>query len=396
MPRRALEFRVVIASPSDLYETRKAAFEVIQELDQTFEAQSISIRGLGWEEYATPGIGREVQEVVGEQILREYDILIALFATKLGSPTEKHASGTVEEIEHAIANTSNPMGHHRVQVYFKDRIESVSGIPIDEFVKLFEFRKQLGARGVLYGVFNDNNELQKQLRINIRRPILEYLKSHGSHSPPFQEALRASDDSGGHEAPARQEDIDRGIDSDEFGMLDLAEKGEKALELSVQSINHIAELMNEISNETNRQAVEIENRLTSHSSASEKKAFINHFAEFLKLKAGALEQQAMQARSNFGLFAGSLIAIAAIQKDDGNPERYKSEQTTLLDSAETFLNVVVEARTSIRGYRTAVASIPRITIQFNQAKKLLLQAIDECQALFDEVERRIFEITAKT
>src|SRR5690349_15709686 len=119
MPRDVLEFRVVIASPSDLFDIRKSVFEVIDELNRTFEVQRVAIRGLGWEEYVTPGIGTDAQNVVSQQLLREYDILIALFATKLGSPTNSAASGTVEEIEHAIANEKSEMGKHRVQVYFR-------------------------------------------------------------------------------------------------------------------------------------------------------------------------------------------------------------------------------------------------------------------------------------
>ena len=87
MPREVLEFRVVIASPSDLFETRRVVFEVIHELNRSLEIQRVAVRGLGWEEYATPGISDSAQTVINEQVLKEYDILVAIFATKLGTPT---------------------------------------------------------------------------------------------------------------------------------------------------------------------------------------------------------------------------------------------------------------------------------------------------------------------
>jgi hypothetical protein len=124
MPREVMEFRVIVASPSDVFDTRRAVFDGIHELNRTFEAQKISIRGLGWEEYVTPGIGSDPQNVINNQLLREYDILIAIFGTKLGTPTPNALSGTVEEIEHAIANTESPLGQYRVQVYFLDKIDS--------------------------------------------------------------------------------------------------------------------------------------------------------------------------------------------------------------------------------------------------------------------------------
>ncbi|MHC4042451.1 hypothetical protein [Bradyrhizobium sp. 23AC] len=392
MPRQVLEFRIVVASPAELYDTRRAVFDVIHELNRTLESQGISIRGVGWEEYATPGIGSEVQEVVSQQILREYDILIALLATRLGTPTEKHRSGTVEEIEHAIANTSNPMGLYRVQVYFRDRIESVSSISIDEFSKLTEFRKQLEPRGILYKLFKNDDELQREVRVNIQRPIQEYLRSNGYVASTPQATPKNSDTSP-KDTPSATESA---VAIDDFGILDRAAEAENAIESTGKSITRITELMQEIATETDKQVAAIENRLISNASSAEKRSFINHFAEFLKSKAIALDQEAKTARGSFNLFANSIVALAGLQRESQGSEQYRSELATFLNVAEMMLNTVIENRTSVAGFRTAVVNIPRITIQFNQAKKLLLDAIDECQTFFDEVERGIFEITAKT
>ena len=167
MPRRVLEFRVVVASPSDVFETRKAVFDTIYDLNRALEVQGISIRGLGWEEYATPGISDHAQSVINDQLLREYDILVAILGTRLGTPTAGAASGTVEEIEHAIANSSSAMRNYRVQVYFLDTVESLSSISPGELMRVAEFRKSLEQRGVLYHLFKNKDELQREIRTNI-------------------------------------------------------------------------------------------------------------------------------------------------------------------------------------------------------------------------------------
>jgi hypothetical protein len=131
-----------------MYETRRAVFDVLHELNRAFEIRKISIRGLGWEEYVTPGIASDSQAVINDQLLTEYDILIAIFGTRLGTPTAASASGTVEEIEHAIADSNSPLGKHRVQVYFRDRIESASSVSIDDLKKVADFRESLKSRGV--------------------------------------------------------------------------------------------------------------------------------------------------------------------------------------------------------------------------------------------------------
>lgn len=122
MPRTMLEFQVVVASPSDVFEIRKSIFDVLHELNRAFEGQGVAIRALGWEEYAAPGVDSEAQVLINKQILKEYDILVAVFSAKLGTPTATSRSGTVEEIEHAIDNVGSSMGNYRAQVYFREPV----------------------------------------------------------------------------------------------------------------------------------------------------------------------------------------------------------------------------------------------------------------------------------
>ena len=54
---------------------------------------------VGWETHATPAMGDRPQAIINKQILAGCDLLVAVFWTRLGSPTGAAASGTVEEIE---------------------------------------------------------------------------------------------------------------------------------------------------------------------------------------------------------------------------------------------------------------------------------------------------------
>ena len=53
---------------------------------------------LKWEDDAAPYMGRHPQTTINKQMCDKSDLLIALFKTKLGTPTEQFESGTVEEI----------------------------------------------------------------------------------------------------------------------------------------------------------------------------------------------------------------------------------------------------------------------------------------------------------
>jgi len=53
---------------------------------RAFEIQKIAIRGLGWEEYVTPGIEADAQTVINQQLLKEYDILSRLTSSVHAHP----------------------------------------------------------------------------------------------------------------------------------------------------------------------------------------------------------------------------------------------------------------------------------------------------------------------
>ena len=336
----------------------------------------------------TPGIGSDPQNVINEQLLKEYDILIALFASKLGSPTTNAASGTIEEIEHAIANKESPMGRHRVQVYFRDKIENTSEISIEELKKVFEYREKLKPLGVLYGSFKDRDDLQKEVRINLQRPILDYLKNRPSSSPR-QSATEIAESRNDIEGAAPLEE------AEDLGVLDYQERSEIAIETTNRSMGRMAVLIEEIGAETRREVERVESASFLNASATEKKATINDFASFIKTKATELRIEANIADENFASFANSIVLLANADPQRGT-EQYQKVLEKFLTAAEEMLKTATESRLSMRTFRTTVESIPRITIQFNQAKKMLLEAIDKCLAFLDNAERKIYEMTART
>jgi hypothetical protein len=391
MPREVTEFRVVVASPSDVFDARRAVFDGIYELNRILEAQKISIKGLGWEEYVTPGIGSEAQDVVNKQLLREYDILIAIFGTKLGTPTSNALSGTVEEIEYAIANTTSPLGQYRVQIYFLDKIDSASSISIEELKKVSDFRKQLEPRGVLYRLFRSDDELQKEVRVNVQRSILEYLNNNPAL--PLSSSKAAS-------LIAKNESttpVTKSSDQDEsVGLLDLQEEAEEAINTASAAMNRINELIVEIGAATDAQTKELEKLSFANTAAKDKKKAINDFASLIEGRSTTLKQQASIAREHFGLFSQAIISLAALQRQGSDPDQYKNDIAVLLKSAEIILSHLPSNRTSIDGFKSAIRNLPRITSQFNRAKRLLIEALDECTQLFEQTERSIYEITDKT
>lgn len=70
-----------------------------------------------WETAAVPTYGDHPQHIINKQILERSDLLVALFWTRIGSPTPSASSGTIEEIREFV----RLKGPKRVMLYFCTR-----------------------------------------------------------------------------------------------------------------------------------------------------------------------------------------------------------------------------------------------------------------------------------
>ena len=76
MPKTTTQFTAVISCPSDMQADRDAVEEALEELNAD-ESLKVSISVRHWKRDASPDIGADPQQVINEQIFKDYDILIA-------------------------------------------------------------------------------------------------------------------------------------------------------------------------------------------------------------------------------------------------------------------------------------------------------------------------------
>jgi len=90
MPYSATVYRVLVASPSDVVDERRAIPEIIHQWNRenSFSSKRV-LEAVKWETHCTPEMGDRPQEIVNRQVVRDCDILIGVFWTRLGSPNGK-------------------------------------------------------------------------------------------------------------------------------------------------------------------------------------------------------------------------------------------------------------------------------------------------------------------
>src|SRR5262249_61009273 len=89
MPAPAPAYTLVIASPVDTETERKALAEVVHAWNATNStATGLVLLPVSWEIHSTPDVGQR-------QVIRDADMLVAVFWTRLGAPSEEPESGTI-------------------------------------------------------------------------------------------------------------------------------------------------------------------------------------------------------------------------------------------------------------------------------------------------------------
>ena len=150
-------YRVVNGSPGDVGQEREKARASINEWNEhNSKTTSKVLLPVMWEHHATPEMGAHPQQIISKQLLKDSQILIAIFWSKLGTPTTNSISGTVDEIEEFITD-GKP-----VMIYFSSKALP-QDIDDSQWQALKEFKKDLQKRGLIDS-FDSLEELDKKIK----------------------------------------------------------------------------------------------------------------------------------------------------------------------------------------------------------------------------------------
>lgn len=170
---------IMLASPGDVSEERRAARDALHEWNYVHSLRTnVVLMPVGWETHSAPDLAGRAQELINDRILTDCDLLVAIFWTRLGTPTGISASGTVEEIERHLEAGKPAM------VYFSTKPVAPQSIDQTQFNALKEFRTWCEKKGLIetYENLDDfRNKLGRQLQIQLaKNPYLQELLERAS------------------------------------------------------------------------------------------------------------------------------------------------------------------------------------------------------------------------
>lgn len=144
MAYKATLFKVMIASPGDVEEERNVIREAIHEWNSIHSTvRKIALLPVGWDTDSTPEMGGRPQAIINYQLLKECDLLVAVFWTRIGTATSKAVSGTVEEIEEHVKAGKPAM------IYFSNAPVEPDSIDPTQYAALKEFKQLCKEKGLI-------------------------------------------------------------------------------------------------------------------------------------------------------------------------------------------------------------------------------------------------------
>jgi hypothetical protein len=184
VPYNARVLKVMIASPGDVAAERQIARDVITEWNHIHsEDRGLVLMPIGWETHSAPTMGDRPQAIINKQVLANCDLLVAVFWTRIGSPTGVAVSGTVEEIQEHLRAGKPAM------IYFSSAPVRPDSVDEQQYAALKEFKQEIKKTGLVesydsLGEFRDKFSRQLTQTIIRAYPIATTTTSTTTPPPP--------------------------------------------------------------------------------------------------------------------------------------------------------------------------------------------------------------------
>ena len=160
-------YKIMIGCPSDITEEIQIAKEVLYHWNSLHsERDKIVLLPSHWSKSSYPTMGKQPQKSINEQVVKKSDLLICIFGSKLGTPTDTEISGTVEEVkEHMKAGKD-------VMIFFKKSVNDITAVEPQQLQKINEFKNSIKNEALWCEFSNADdfrNELSDKLQLYINR-----------------------------------------------------------------------------------------------------------------------------------------------------------------------------------------------------------------------------------
>jgi hypothetical protein len=165
---------------------RQLAQQVVHEWNVVnSQDRAMVLLPVAWETHAAPAMGERGQEIINQQLVRDCDMLVAMFWTRIGTPTGQSPSGSVEEVEEHI------LAGKPVMLYFSAAPVRPDSVDEHQFRSLQQFKDSCRERGLIQE-YESVTEFREKFARQLAQTIVQRFHASAIEGGPISEAERAS------------------------------------------------------------------------------------------------------------------------------------------------------------------------------------------------------------
>ncbi len=367
MSRTEQVFGVFVSSPSDLEDERSRLNEVIQEFNITWSRNfGIRLDLIRWETHGYPGIGKDPQDVLNQELPDDFDIFVGLMWGRFGTETERAGSGTEEEFHRTLKRYRKDPNGVKIMFYFKDAPISPSDIDPDQLKKVNEFRASLGSKGSLFWEFKDLDQFEQLLRQHLSRQVQEFARSQSQEDVP---STPSQNRSGGDT---------KGGETNDLGFLDYIDKAEEDFSVLTEITSRIVEQVETLGKNMNKRTEEINATLIQtqgQMSRSKSRSLIDHAATDMNHFVSSMAKELPLFRETLERGADAVVQIALISIEFVSED--KTQIREMQGELYTLLPNLKNAFDNLELLKNSVEALPRMTSNLNRAKRETVEILDK-------------------
>ncbi|MDE2887550.1 MAG: hypothetical protein OXR72_04995 [Gemmatimonadota bacterium] len=357
---------VFVASPSDVKQEREVLETVVREINPILIRRfKVQLNLLKWET-AYPGFGADAQAVIDEQMSSDYQIFIGILWCRIGTPTKRANSGTIEEFEKAKARADSDPDSVQIMIYFKTTWPEtpLHKMDLEQMSRVNEFREQISKSG-LYCEFKSAVDFESLIRVHLQNYVQDWYSKQDRECQTSEITKKAAEE--------REE-----------GLLDLADQIEGEFDKTTEVVDRISTAVDDIGKSMNIRTQEISDLSSGKQIVGRNvaKRIINRAALDMDdfVKRIEIELPSFKVHSERGVQA--FLQYAYVFNDFRNDLNYVDQAELVLEQIGNLRQAMFDTEGCLVDYRATIDGMPRITTKLNQSKKSMSETI---QKLIDEI-----------
>lgn len=149
---------------------------VVSRLNRTIgDREGVFLDLIRWETHAWPGFGADAQDVINREI-EPGDIFVGVLWRRIGTPTQRAISGTVEEFERAHELWLHT-GRPSLMVYFSRTAFYPSREDLAQFGGVLDFKDHLRGKGAFMWEYDGPDQFEDLLHEHLYKEVENQLRT---------------------------------------------------------------------------------------------------------------------------------------------------------------------------------------------------------------------------